>query len=56
MADAIGKPAAGTLIYNTGWIGHYEECTSKQYTLHEYKYCTVQMTFSGGALLPVSTF
>ncbi|XP_072029286.1 nose resistant to fluoxetine protein 6-like [Amphiura filiformis] len=47
VADAMGKPAAGALVGNVAWIGHYDECKSLKY-----KYCIVQMHVDGTSIDP----
>ncbi|XP_041474396.1 nose resistant to fluoxetine protein 6-like [Lytechinus variegatus] len=39
VVDSFGKPTPGTLVGNTAWIGHYDECMN----ITDFRYCLVDM-------------
>ncbi|XP_030840418.1 uncharacterized protein LOC115923580 [Strongylocentrotus purpuratus] len=39
VLDSFGKPTPGTLVGNTAWLGHFDECMN----ITEFRYCLVDM-------------
>ncbi|KAJ8042589.1 hypothetical protein HOLleu_09375 [Holothuria leucospilota] len=50
--DAFGKPAAGILVGNINWMGHFDECES----LDGFQYCVVEFNISVAQSNPVMPF
>ncbi|KAJ8017552.1 hypothetical protein HOLleu_44954 [Holothuria leucospilota] len=50
--DAFGKPAAGILVGNINWMGHFDECES----LDGFQYCVVEFNVSVAQSNPVMPF